>query len=738
MKSLALAAVMIAAASFFTWTVRRMLRFIGHGRPDDRLDRLPDRVMSLLTYFLGQKKVVEPVSYDQRPGVTSKHHVWIFWGFLIITIGTGEVFLAGLSGGRLDFAFIGETPYRVLKLVIDWFNLLVLAMVLFAFARRALIRVRLVPLSLDATIILSLIGGLMVSHFLMHSFRFQAEGHSDAWAASWSVSGWLYHRLAVGTEPATAHVISEFGWWIHVFIVLAFLNYIPYSKHIHILTAGPNIFLRNLEQRGAMPLLNLEVEDIEKIGIVQRYSDFTWKSLLDDFSCTECARCSNFCPAYNTDKPLSPMHLIHDLRVETVERGSLEERIAELEAQLGAQPGAHAAGNGHSAGHGNGHGAEAAAPSGPAAELGRLKAELEQMPPLVGGRIKTETLWACTTCGACQEVCPVFIEHPEKIIQMRQNLVMLQEAAPAELARTYKNLERQSNPWGIDNGKRMEWAAGLEVPTLEQNPNAEYLLWIGCMGAFDDRIKKSTRALVEVLKSAQLDFAVLGEREGCSGDPARRSGNEMLYQEEAKANIEALNEAKVRKIITACPHCLHTIKNEYPQLGGRYEVYHHTQILRRLVDEGRIHLEQPAAHTMTFHEPCYLGRWNGEYEAPRALLAATPNPGGLIELDRIRERSFCCGAGGGRMWMEERIGQRVNVDRVDEILQKPVDAVAVACPFCTIMVEDGLKHRNAEERVQVLDVAQVIAKSMVRVYKGHPVPEPPQAEAEEETPSPGA
>src|SRR5262249_17194905 len=567
MKSLVLAAVVLAAGAFFARTVRHLLRFIREGRPEPRTDRLGDRVGSVMTYFRGQKKVPEPVGYGERPGVTSMHHLWIFWGFLIITIGTTETLLSGLTGGALDFSFLGETPYRILKLVIDWFNLVVLVMVLFAFARLALIRVRLIPLSADAAIILGLIGGLMITHFGMHPFHFQAQGHVDAWAASGSVSGFVYHKLVQGTAPERALIVGQAFWWTHVGIVLFFLNYIPYSKHIHILTAGPNIFFRRLDQRGVMPLLNLEAEDISQIGIVENYQDFTWKSLFDDFSCTECARCSNHCPAYNTDKPLSPMHLIHDLKVETPERGALREEIAALEQQLGG------AGNGHGgAGHESAHG-----PSPLAALLAEKKKRLEEMPPLVGGRIKAETLWACTTCGACQEVCPVFIDHPEKIIQMRQNLVMLQEAAPTELVRTYKNLERQKNPWGIDNAKRMDWAQGLEgVRTIEDHPDAEYLLWIGCMGAFDDRIKKSTRALVEVLVSADVDFAVLGLAEGCSGDPARRSGNEMMYQEQAKANIGLLNQHKVRKVITACPHCLHTIKNEYPQLGGTFEVYHHT------------------------------------------------------------------------------------------------------------------------------------------------------------------
>jgi Fe-S oxidoreductase len=689
---------MAVAIATFAWTERRMLRWIGEGKPDNRLDRLPERVLSLIKYFLGQRKVVEQVSYDHRPGVTSWHHVLIFWGFLIITAGTAEVFLSGLSAGRLDFSVIGETPYAVFKRVIDWFNLIVLAMIVFAFVRRTIIKVRLIPLSADATIILGAIGGLMITHFLMHAFRFAAQGQPDAWASAYSVSGFLYEHVTRNVDPGTALVISEVNWWLHVGIVLGFLNYIPYSKHIHILTAGPNIFLRNLDQRGVMPLLNLEAEDIAQFGIVENYPDFTWKSLLDDFSCTECARCSNYCPAFNTDKPLSPMHLIHGLKEETQERGALKLRITRLEGQL-PKPA---------------EGAPAPAPSELQKQLDELKKKLEDMPEMVGGRIHEDTLWACTTCGACQEVCPVFIEHPEKIIQMRQNLVMLKEAAPAELARTYKNLERQSNPWGLSNDKRMEWADGLGVKTIADNPNAEYLLWIGCMGAFDDRIKKSTRALVEVMQAAGVNFAVMGEKEGCSGDPARRTGNEMMYQEQAKANIEVLNEAKVRKVVTACPHCMHTIKNEYPQLGGKYEVLHHTQLLRDLVQAGKLELKEQVGESITLHEPCYLGRWNGEYDAPREILARTPSKGGFVELDRIREHSFCCGAGGGRMWMEERIGTRVNVNRVDEILTKSVDTVAVACPFCTVMVEDGLKHRNADEKVQVLDVAQVIAKSLRR------------------------
>src|SRR6185369_13484983 len=336
--------------------------------------------------------------------------------------------------------------------------------------------------------------------------------------------------------------------------------------------------------------------------------------------------------------------------------------------------------------------------------------------PLIGGRTTEDVLWACTTCGACQEVCPVFIDHPEKIIQMRQNLVLVQEKVPTDLARTFTNLERNGNPWGIGADKRIDWADGLGVPTLDDRPDAEYLLWVGCAGAFDDRIKKQTRALVEVMREGGVDFAVLGLEEGCTGDPARRSGNEMLYQMEAQQNIETMNSKKVKKVVTACPHCLHTIKNEYPQLGGNFEVRHHTQLIRELMAAGKLQIDpdKSQGQSVALHDPCYLGRWNGEYDAPRSLLDRVPTKAGRVELPRNRENGFCCGAGGGRMWMEEKIGTRVNHNRVDEVLASGVDTVATACPFCTIMLTDGVNDRNAADKVQVLNVSELVARSMKR------------------------
>jgi len=671
MRRALFAVLLVAAFAMFAWTVRRFARLIFSARPLDRTDQVGARIDSVMRFFFGQKKVVEKTSLPAKrasrfvTAMGSKYHFFIFWGFLVITIGSVETLIQGVFPSFSLRLVLGDTLAPALYRCIDFFCGLVLAIIGFAFFRRIVLQPRLIPMTRDAAAILGAIALLMLSYFGM---RFGGATTVDV------------------------------SWWVHVVVLLVFLNYLLYSKHSHIIAALPNIYFRNLGQRGVLPKLNMEADDMAATGVVQGWKDFTWKSLMDGFACTECARCSNFCPAYNTGKPLSPMQVVHDLRddlrFKMPGRGPLDVLLERFQ-----------------------HGESAA----------EQRAEAEK--PLIGVRTTEDVLWACTTCGACQEVCPVFIDQPEKILQMRQNLVLVQEKVPADLARTFTNLERNGNPWGIGADKRMDWAEGLDVPTLDDRPDAEYLLWVGCAGAFDDRIKKQTRALVDVMREGGVDFAVLGLEEGCSGDPARRAGNEMLYQMQAQQNVETMNAKKVKKVVTACPHCLHTIKNEYPQLGGNFEVRHHTQLIRELVAAGKITIDgdklAPAGGgangggasrpAITFHDPCYLGRWNGEYDAPRAVLDALPSgPAGRVELPRNKEHGFCCGAGGGRMWMEEKIGTRVNHNRTDEILASGAETVATACPFCTIMLRDGVQDRNAGDRVQVLNVSELVAKSMKR------------------------
>jgi Fe-S oxidoreductase len=653
------------------------------GRAEKRTDKPEARVASLVSFFFGQRKVMESVTIPATRLswlsnlVGSRHHFIIFWGFIVVAFGTIEAFAQGLFPQFSWAWLLGTTVGSAINAAVDTMNLLVLVVVLFAVFRRTVLKPRLIPMSRDAAAILGAIAVLMITHFAMHGFRTVA-GDSEP---GFFISDALAEQF-IGMSTATAALIAEANWWVHVVLLLVFLNYLAYSKHSHILASLPNIYFRRLDQRGVLPKLNLEADDMAQTGVVSEWKDLTWKSLLDGFACTECARCSNSCPANKTGKPLSPMQLMHDVRddlkTRLPDRGAMDDLIEKFQ-------------------HGEAAAKEARTPS-----------------ELIGGRVSEEVLWSCTTCGACQEVCPVFIEHPTVIMEMRRNLVLMQEKVPGDLVRTFKNMEQNGNPWGLGADRRMDWAEGHNIPTFDEKPDAEWLLWVGCAGAFDDRLKKQTLALVDILRTAGISFAVLGMEEGCCGDTARRAGNEMLYQMQAQQNIETMNGKKVKKIVTACPHCLHTLKNDYPQMGGQYEVRHHSQLIAELLAQGKIALDAKAADLgkVTFHDPCYLGRWNNEYDAPRTVLNKLGSK--PIELERTREHGFCCGAGGGRMWMEEKTGTRVNHDRTDEILATGATMVATACPYCTVMIKDAVDDRNAGERVQVKNISELVAKAMVK------------------------
>ena len=692
--------LLAASLAFFartSWLFGRAV-FAGVADPRPRLDQLPGRLMDVGIYFFGQKKVAEEGPQHR----TSKHHLFIFWGFLIITIATLDVFVSGVLPG-VSLKLLPGFLYKPLYGVIDVMNLVVLTMVTWAVIRRTIVKPRLIPWTLDAGLILCGIGSLMITHFLYHGYEIAAE-----LSAGQAAPGYLPISSLIGKALAPLSVESAargqaFGYWLHVLILLTFLNYLPYSKHIHLLGALPNIFTRNRsERRMDLPKVNLEDETQWGVG---KFEQLSWKSLLDTYACTECARCTNYCPAYNTGKNLSPMQLIHDIRYEMLDRVAIRDKIAGLEQEVSELEE-----------FSKSHGFDDAHPHPDLAyareQLVATKTESDNMPRLTGGRVQEDTLWACTTCGACQEVCPVFIEHPVKILQMRQNLVLEQEKTPPELVRTFRNLERQSNPWGIANDQRMDWAKDLNVTTIDDNPDPEYILWVGCAGAFDSRIIKQTRAMVKILDTAGVDYAVLGHQEACTGDPARRAGNEMLFQALAEQNIETLNSVHAKKVVTSCPHCLHTLKNDYPQFGGNFEVVHHTQLIDHLFKADKLKAGKSPVDTITYHDSCYLGRWNREFDAPRNVIAAVGAPGGIKELTRNKRHGFCCGAGGGRMFMEEHDGERVNLNRTDEIIAANVSAVAVACPFCNIMLTDGMKQRNVEESIQVLDVAELVAQSI--------------------------
>jgi Fe-S oxidoreductase len=713
LKPLVFSVLFLLANALFAWSAYRYYRYISFGPKEDRFDRIGERILSVLIFFIGQRKVAEKtISNKSR----SLHHLLIFWGFLVITAGSVEIMISGVWPLFSMEMVVGEMAYRGLRTTIDLFNLVVLAMVAYGFVRRIVIQPKFIPLSGDATIILGAIGGLMITHFLHHAPRI-AETGAEPWMP--------VSNLLAGVFPHSGmHVFEQAMWWTHATILLAFLNYLPYSKHMHILGALPNIFFRKLgptedpdvppaSVHAAMSKLDLEAA-VDRFG-AGMVEDFSWKQLLDSYACTECARCSLGCPATSTGKVLSPFHIILGLKSATVERGT---QLLAWESENRA------------------HLAKETAAAQARGESDFVATPLPKPEPkraLVGDVIAEQALWDCTTCGQCMQVCPVFIEHVPKILDMRRHLVLDQGKMPAELARTLKNLENQGNPWGMNPDKRMDWAEGLKVQTIEQlgEHKPEYLFWVGCAGAFDERIKQVTRSTVKVLNAAGVDFAVLGTEEKCTGDTARRAGQEYLFQMMAQDAVDTLNNTGVKKVVTACPHCFNTIKNEYPQFGGKYEVMHHSQLISSLIGEGKLRpgatsagrnvAPGPAAgknghgavlKDLVYHDSCYLGRWNGEYDAPRHALDAVPRTGQFHEVRQSKRDSLCCGAGGARMWMEEHDGARINRTRTKQLLETGAQTIATACPFCLTMVDDGVKDAGKEEQVQVLDVAEVVARSV--------------------------
>jgi Fe-S oxidoreductase len=446
---------------------------------------------------------------------------------------------------------------------------------------------------------------------------------------------------------------------VHMRIVLGFAVYIPSSKHLHIVAAGPNTFLRTLPREKGMKPINFEDEKVAQYGAA-KVSDLSWKDALDYYSCTECGRCQDLCPAHNTQKPLTPKMLILDLK----------DNMYRNKGKL-------------------------------------LAGKPEEVSHIVDENVTEDVIWACTSCRACEIACPVFIEQVDKIYEIRRNLVMMESRFPAEVQTVFKNMETNATPWAFSAADRAAWAEGLSVQTMSESSDVEVLLWVGCAGSYDDRNKKVLRAFASLLKKAKIKFAILGTEEQCTGDPARRIGNEYLYQTLAKANVETLNRYAVKRIVTACPHCFNTIKNEYKDFGGTYEVFHHSQFIAKLLAEGRLKPTKALDETVTFHDSCYLGRWNNVYEQPRAVVEALPSAR-LVEMRANHDQSMCCGAGGGRMWMEEKIGKRVNIARTEMALETKASVIAASCPFCMTMLSDGLKSKEMQDKVRVMDIAELM------------------------------
>jgi Fe-S oxidoreductase len=646
--ALALAAALLVSGALFARRARLLYRLIRMGQPASRLDDLPGRVRNEAVVVVGQSKLLQRLG----PGLM---HAAIFWGFLVL-LPTILIAMIGAVDDHATLPWLGGQGWYLF--LVDVFALLVLAGVVAAVAIRKLQRPQRFAGSHrgEADLILALIAAIIVTLFLWHGSQI-ALGLND-YPAAWAP---LSNLLAAPLRGAAATPYLERGAvWAHVLIILTFLVYLTYSKHLHIFLAAVNVFFGRTRARGRLEPVQFEgVPDEEVRFGAATVKDLTWKQVVDTMSCTECGRCQDVCPAYNTGKELSPKLLIMALRDQVFAEGPI-------------------------------------ALSGAGASL----------KPLVPNAVTDNIVWDCVTCGACVQECPVGIEHIDHIVDLRRNLVMVESRFPEEAGAMLRDVDRSSNPWGKPQADRAQWADGLGIRVLQPDgPAPEVLFWVGCAPSYDERARVSARSTAKMLQKAGVDFAILGPREACTGDPARRMGDEYTFQRLAGQNVATLNDAKVTKIVTTCPHCFNTLGKEYPDFGSRYEVIHHSEFLAGLVREGKLQPRR-GERKITYHDSCYLARHNDVIASPRDLVASVGKP---IEMPRHGKRTFCCGAGGARMWMEER-ARPINEERVREADATGADTLAVACPFCTVMLDDGV--RTTGSKLEVVDVATLLAESV--------------------------
>ena len=649
--------VLAAAVVFFSWTCYRRFRLLTLGKAENRFNHIGKRIWNMLAYPLAQRCAVT------RRYPFGLNHAILFWCFMALLIANTEFLLHGLFPDYISLSRLPDGAYYSLAFIFDLVSLFALLAVCAALIRRAAFPPPYTGgLSRDAVAILALVAALMFAFFGMHASEI-AQGSEEA-ARYMPISSFVASTFLSGVPTGSLVGFVNVFWWIHAIVLLGFLNYLPYSKHMHILTAIPNCFFRSLTKVNTQPREVFKKSSAFGVGQVDQ---FTWKGLFDSYSCTECGRCSDNCPATFTGKPLDPRLVVHDIKINLLKNGPL---------------------------------------------ISRKK---ETVLPLIGdseeGSVSEEVIWECTTCGACMEVCPVFIEHLPKIIDMRRHLVEMQAKFPQELLAFFENMEQRSNPWGIAPGERTKWAVDIDVKPFEAG-KTDYLFFVGCAGAFDARSRRVTLAVAKILNAAGISWGILGKEEMCCGDSLRRLGNEFVFDRVVKENIKMFQERGIKKIITQCPHGYSTLKNDYPQYGAELEVISHVELINKLIRGNKLKLNGTGdLGNVVFHDSCYLGRHNDIYKAPREVIASVTGQA-PIEMQRRYEKSFCCGAGGGRMWLEESIGKRINHERVEEALKEDPRMICVCCPYCMTMFEDGLKDKEADEKVQVLDLAEIVAGAL--------------------------
>jgi Fe-S oxidoreductase len=644
----------LAGMILFGFIIRKYVRNLLMFKKTNRTVDVDAGISLVLKFVFGQKRLLD----DPFSGVA---HFIVFWGFLIIAFGTINFFGKGFwSGFDIPILFgILKTPMLFL---LDLFSFLVIMGILAFAVKRYLIRPKRITQSAGAALILMLIMGLMVFDLLSDGFNMASQRMAAPGAFIGAYLAGVFRTLPAETSAFWAH----FFWWAHFLFFMAILNYVPLGKHMHIFSSLFNVYLA--DPKSGTVLTKADLENSESFGVT-KVEEHTWKDYLDGLSCTECGRCQDACPAWNTGKPLSPKNIIMQLR----------------------------------------HHAEKKAPFIKAGKADEFTEDL------IKEVITEDVIWSCTTCYACQNACPLFIEHVPKLMDYRRSLVLNEGAISTQGGAALKNMEKAGDPWGLGQAARADWFKDQPVNLIADKPNAEWLFWVGCAGALDARNVKVSQATVKLMNAAGVDFAILGTDETCTGDSARRLGEEYLFQTLAGGNVELLNGLNVKKIFTNCPHCFNTLKNEYPAFGGNYEVYHTHQLLEELIKSGKLKIDKAkidksAFETgIAFHDSCYLGRHNGIYEPSRFLIKQV---GKKVEMKRHRQNSFCCGAGGARMWLEETIGKRINEERTEEALSTGANTIGVACPFCMTMLEDGVKAKDKAETHKVIDITEILAKGV--------------------------
>ncbi|MEA3321297.1 MAG: (Fe-S)-binding protein [Bacillota bacterium] len=678
------------ALSLFVYLIRTRIQFIKLGKKVEFDNKVKERLDKVWVNVFGQKKLLK----DKKSGII---HVMFFYGFLMVQLGALDLIIKGL----VPNAHLPLGPlYPAFTFFQELVTLMILVAVVWAFHRRYVEKLVRLKRGFKSGLVLLFIGGLMLSVLFSNGMGLIWHDHGLTWSEPVAS---LFALMFSWINETAAIALFYVGWWIHLLFLLTFLVYVPQSKHAHLIAGPANVFFHRTTNPGKLEKINFEDETQETFG-VGKVEDFTQYQLIDMYACVECGRCTNMCPATGTGKMLSPMDLIVKIRDHLTDKG------AAITSKSPWVP---------TYAFNNTHGNQLAMMSAAGKGAQESAATIEYSPSLIGDVITEEEIWACTTCRNCEDQCPVMNEHVDKIIDLRRYLVLTEGKMDADAQRAMTNIERQGNPWGLNRKERENWrdaAPEVSIPTVKEMKKAgeefEYLFWVGSMGSFDNRSQKIAISFAKLMNEAGVKFAILGNKEKNSGDTPRRLGNEFLFQELATSNIAEFEKNEVKKIVTIDPHAYNIFKNEYPDFGLEAEVYHHTEVLAELVKEGKLTPVHEVKETITYHDSCYLGRYNEVYEPPRDILKAIPGVK-VVEMNRSRETGMCCGAGGGLMWMEEDTGTRVNVARTEQALEVAPSVISSGCPYCLTMLSDGTKAKEVEENVGTYDVAELLERSVI-------------------------